>query len=144
MTLDDLIARESIRHALAFHNHAGDNGDSDGWASTFTEDATLEALGFSLSGRDALHKWKSGNTVFAAASYRSHHVSGIVIDLGTPDVADVQSNWLVTTEIGADHGGRYTDKFRKVGDDWCIAHRRIDILWRAADSLIGEDKLLRR
>jgi hypothetical protein len=63
----------------------------------------------------------------------------VLIDLISADTAKARSNWLVTTNIGTDYAGRYTDLFRNFEDGWCIAYRQIDILWRAHNSILGEE-----
>jgi hypothetical protein len=115
-------------------------GGSDAYIATFTEDAIHEALGFRLCGRAALYNWRFKHTIIAAAAFRIHHVSSVLIDLISADTAKARSNWLVTTNIGTDHAGRYTDLFRKSEAGWCIAHRRIDILWRPHNSILGEEQ----
>ena len=138
MTLDEIIAREQIRHTLAAHNQAGDSNDSEGWIATFTHDAILEAPGIHLSGYEALYAWKTSHTIFAETAFRSHHVSSILINLLSAQTATARSNWLVTTDIGPDHSGRYSDRFRKTGEGWLIEHRKIEILWRASNSFLEE------
>jgi hypothetical protein len=39
------------------------------------------------------------------------------------------------TDIGPDHAGYYLDIFRKEGDLWLIAHRRVRMDWEAGNSL---------
>lgn len=137
MKLDELIARECIRDTLARHNYSGDRDDAEGYAATFTEDAILESPLFRSEGREAILAWKRGHRIFAGTSYRLHHVSSILIEVRSQDSADVVSNWLATTNIGPDHCGRYVDRFTREGERWLIAHRRIDILWQASDSVLG-------
>ena len=38
---------------------------------------------------------------------------------------------------GPDHCGVYTDTFRRVGDDWLIAERRVRTEWNAPESLFA-------
>jgi len=150
MTLDDAVACEEIRHTLATYNHAGDSDDAAGYAATFAQDALFEAPGFSLSGRDAIHAWKLNHSVFAGgasgrpASFRIHHVSTMLIDVLSPDRAKAKSNWMAMTEIGPDHAGRYIDDLRKTDEGWRIAHRRVEVLWRAPNSFIGEEQMSQR
>jgi ketosteroid isomerase-like protein len=141
MKLQNLVAYEQIRHTLAAYNHAGDSNDAHAYAATFTEDAIFEAPGFRLCGRLAIYDWKMKHTIFAAAAFRIHHVSSVLIDLISADTAKARSNWLVTTNIGTDHAGRYRDLFRKSENGWCIAHRQVDILWRAHNSFLGEEQM---
>jgi len=136
MTLDELSACEEIRKTLAAHNQAGDGDDAQAWAATFTDDAKLATVGLQIFGREALLQWKVSHKIFATTAHRNHHVSNTLIDLVSADSALVTSNWLVITDIGLDHSGRYRDRFRKTGDGWLIAQREIEIIWRADNGFL--------
>ena len=82
-----------------------------------------------LSGRAAIYEWKMKHTITAAAAFRMHHVSSVLIDLISVNCAKAQSNWLVTTSIGTDLAGRYQDQLLQTYHGWCIAHRQVEILW---------------
>ena len=137
MTLEQLVTYEQIRHTLATYIHAGDSDDALAYAATFTEDAIFEAPDFRLCGRAAIYDWKMKHTISATTAFRIHHVSSMLIDLISANTAKARSNWLVTTNIGTDLAGRYHDRVHKSEDGWCIAHRRVDILWRAHNSLLN-------
>jgi hypothetical protein len=51
-----------------------------------------------------------------------------------PAVAKGRAYFMVMTEVGPDHSGYYSDEYRKVGDEWLIAYRKVWIDWRAKDS----------
>ena len=51
------------------------------------------------------------------------------------DTAKARTYWVAYTSIGPDHCGYYLDDFRKVGDEWLIAHRRVRLDWESPDSL---------
>ncbi|MGO8712218.1 MAG: nuclear transport factor 2 family protein [Rhizomicrobium sp.] len=88
MTLDELFARESIRHTIASYNMAGDRLRVDDFVAVFTEDAVFETDGvaekdaFRNMGRDAIRNWilrwgrggKDSNPVHQAKFIR-HHLS---------------------------------------------------------------------
>ena len=63
MTVDELLARESIRHTLASYNMAGDRLRVDDFIAVFTEDGILESEGvpekdaFRNVGRDEIRAW---------------------------------------------------------------------------------------
>lgn len=147
MTIDDLLARESIRHAIASYNIAGDSLRPDDLAATFTEDGIYEfpgfgpVPGFHFQGREAIRAASAGwrrkdqPAKPGKLSFVRHNITTCKIDLNDPDSATARSYWLVITDIGPDHSGTYNDIFRKVGDDWLIAHRRIRVDWRSPDSL---------
>lgn len=155
MTLDELLAREAIRDTMAKYNVSGDRLKIDDYAACFTEDGIMEAehkdpaFAFRYEGREAIRAWQrrwldqtmSGQRVHQA-TFARHHLSTCKIDLTAsgssgPDTASVRTYWVAWTDVGADHAGYYLDAFRKVGDEWLIAHRRVREDWRAPGSLFG-------
>ena len=51
------------------------------------------------------------------------------------DSARARTYFGVYTDLGPDHAGVYVDAFRKEADGrWRIAHRRVRLDWRRADS----------
>jgi hypothetical protein len=60
MTVEELIARESIRQTMARYSIAGDNFDADESITCFTDDSVLEFVNFTgvgdvtLEGLEAL------------------------------------------------------------------------------------------
>ncbi len=46
MTVDEMLARESIRHRIASYNMAGDSLRAEEFAGAFTDDAIFEFNGF--------------------------------------------------------------------------------------------------
>lgn len=149
MNLDELLAREAIRDTLAKYNVSGDRLKIDDYVSCFTEDGIMEtehrdpAFVFRYEGRPAIRAWQqrwldgtAGGGVHQA-TFARHHLSTCKIDLTAPDTADVRTYWVAWTDVGPDHAGYYLDLFRKVGDDWLIAHRRVREDWRSPGSLFG-------
>lgn len=143
MTVDELIAREAIRHTIATYNKAGDEDDPDGFANCFAEDGVMQTSLFRHEGREQIRTWKAAAAHFKAggkpAAFRIHNVSSIHIELTSAETAKVRSCWFVVTDIGPDHAGIYHDRFRKVGEDWLIEERLIDNVWRADNSFIAVD-----
>ena len=150
MTLDDLLAREAIRHTLTSYNKAGDADDPDGFAACFTKDGLIDAPSFHHERRENIRAWKTSNQVFsqgisgASAAFRVHHISSIHIDLLSSERAKTRTTWLVVTDIGPDHSGVYHDVFRRDGARWLIEERVIDCLWRAERSYIAPETVNRR
>ena len=148
MTLDELLARESIRHTIASYNMAGDRLKVEDFLAVFTEDAIFETEGvaeedaFRNVGRDAIRNWmlrwgrggKDANPVHRAKFIR-HHLSTCLIEITGPDTAKSRTYWTAYTDIGPDHGGYYVDAFRKTGERWLIAHRKVRHDWSAPSSL---------
>lgn len=150
MTIEAMLAREAIRDTIARYNIAGDRLKVDDYAACFTQDGVIQAQHsdpnrvFRYEGRAAIHAWQSrwlertmaGEKVHAA-TFARHHLTTSQIDLTGPDEAQVRSYWVAWTDIGPDHAGTYTDQFRRVGDQWLIAHRLVREDWRSPASLFG-------
>ncbi|MGE3328473.1 MAG: nuclear transport factor 2 family protein [Acidimicrobiia bacterium] len=134
MNNDDLIAREAIRHTLASYHIAGDGNDADGYAAVFTEDGVVRAGGMEIAGREQLREWKAARTKVLTAAFVRHNLTTCKIDLTGPDSATGRAYFFVVTDVGPDHCGTYDDEYRKVGDEWLIASRNVDMLWLSPDS----------
>lgn len=149
MTQTELLDRERIRHTLTSYTMAGDRLQTDQFVAVFTEDAILETDGvppqdaFRYQGRAAIRDWMNrwreapapGQSVHQASFIR-HHLTTCLIEFDAADIARVRTYWTAYTDIGADHAGVYVDVLRKVDQQWLIAHRRIRLDWRSADSLM--------
>src|SRR5262245_22519968 len=131
MTVDELIAREEIRRTLAQYNISGDANDSDGYAGAFAEDGVLESADFTITGRAQIRDWKEARTKNPPARFVRHNLTTCQIEITGAETATARTYFVVFTEIGADHNGYYSDQFRKAGDRWLIAHRKIWLDWRA-------------
>lgn len=149
MTLEELLARESIRDTMARYNMAGDRLKLQDFIAVFTEDAVLESVNvaaqdsFCYRGKAAIHEWMSRwsqrssdqQTRTHQATFVRHHLSTSVIELTGTNTARAKTYWVAYTDIGPDHAGHYLDEFRKTGDDWLISHRRVRLDWRSTESL---------
>ncbi len=147
MTLDELLAREGIRQTMASYTMAGDRLRADDFVAVFTEDAVLESDGvpeadaFRYEGREAMRQWilrwrqPQANHSGPTATFVRHHLSTSHIEITGPDSARARTYWVAYTDIGQDHCGYYLDTFRKVGDRWLIAHRKVRMDWRSPQSL---------
>lgn len=147
MTLDEMLARESIRQTMASYTMAGDRLRIDEFVDVFTEDGILETEGvaeedrFRYAGRDAIRAWMNrwkapaGDAPVHKSSFIRHHLATSQIEMTGPETAKSRTYWVAYTSLGPDHCGYYLDAFRKVGDRWLIAHRRIREDWRRPDSL---------
>lgn len=138
MTPDAAIARDAIRHTMARYNIAGDRGQLAALAATFAPDGILEIDQGSATGPDAIARllerltadFKGGLTLCR------HNLTTSLIDITGPDSADGRTYFNVMTDIGPDHSGVYTDRFRRIGAAWFFAHRRVRIDWAAPNSLM--------
>jgi 3-phenylpropionate/cinnamic acid dioxygenase small subunit len=148
MTLEELLARESIRQTMANYTMAGDRLRVDDFVAVFTEDAVLESDGvpesdaFRYHGRDAMRNWFarwSAPTADAPqtpqATFVRHHLSTSQIEFTGNNTARARTYWVAYTDIGPDHGGYYLDTFRRVDEHWLIAHRKVRLDWRSPQSL---------
>lgn len=157
MTLEELLARESIRATMARYTMAGDRLKTDEFLAAFTEDAIVETDGvpaqdsFRYAGKAQIRGWmdrwrSSAATTQAGAGQPSaakpsearfirHHLSTCQIEFTGADSASARTYWVAYTDIGPDHAGYYVDVFRKEDGEWLIAHRKIRLDWRRSDSL---------
>jgi 3-phenylpropionate/cinnamic acid dioxygenase small subunit len=146
MTLDELLARESIRATMARYTLAGDGLRVDDFLSVFTEDAVFESEGvpesdaFRYQGIEELRSWitrwsRPAEGRAHQATFVRHHLSTSQIQLTGADTAKARTYWVAYTDIGPDHCGVYVDAFRKVGEAWLLAHRKVRLDWRSPESL---------
>ncbi len=148
MTLEELLAREAIRDTIAKYTTSGDRLKIDDYVSCFTEDGIMETDGvpedraFRYAGKAEILAWQKrwlerddDAPEIHSARFIRHHMSTSKIDLTGPDTAKVRTYWVAWTDIGPDHAGYYLDDFRKVGDEWLIARRRVRLDWDSDGSL---------
>jgi hypothetical protein len=147
MTMDELLAREGIRHTIASYTMAGDRLRVDDFVAAFTEDGVLESVGVNpqqrsrLEGRAEIRKFltnfegRERPANIEAPQFLRHHLTTSLIEFDSIDTAEVRTYFSVYTQIGVDHAGHYVDQFRRCGDRWLIAERRVRINWRAPNSL---------
>jgi len=148
MTLDELLAREAIRETMAKYNTSGDRLKVEDYVCCFTEDGIMESDGvpedksFHYAGRAEIRAWQSrwrhrdpNGAAIHGATFIRHHLSTCKIDITGPEAARARTYWVAWTDIGPDHAGYYLDEFRKVGEEWLIAHRRVRLDWESGDSL---------
>ena len=129
MEVDELVAREAVRELVARYAHLVDRGRIDELVLLFTADATLEANDLPPAcGREAIRAFLGDTkTRLAAATARPlirHHVTNLTIDV-TGHTATAAAYFLVVTERGPDHWGRYRDRFVRGDGQWWFQHRRV-------------------
>ncbi|MFF1732080.1 nuclear transport factor 2 family protein [Streptomyces sp. NPDC058247] len=124
----ELAARESVRDTIARYAHAGDRFRLRELAECFTSEGVLEIKGsHRAQGREAIVSML-GDDVGASRPARDgffvrHFVTNIHFDAVTRHRIDTSAYFMVLTDRGPDHWGRYRDAFEPVGTDWLLAHR---------------------
>jgi hypothetical protein len=127
----ELVARESIRDLVARYNANGDSGRFDPMLELFAEDATLELVDARHTGRAAIRELfegvaaRTGDRPATGARFIRHFTATHQIDLLSPSEAKGRCYYVVFTERGADHWGRYIDDYRQVDDRWLFWHRKV-------------------
>jgi hypothetical protein len=140
MTVEELLARESIRDTLATCNMAGDRLRLDDFIAMLTEDVNFDVGKHCMQGRDAVRTYMLGLARADASAGASrpqflrHHLTTCVIRFTGLASADVRSYFAVYSAIGPDHCGYYADKFRCIDGLWLIAERKLRIDWTCAAS----------
>jgi hypothetical protein len=145
MTVEELLARESIRDTLATCNMAGDRLRLDDFIAAFTADVKFEVHEHRMQGRHAVRTYMLGLPGVGAAEmaprsrFIRHHLTTCLIRLTGSTSADVRSYFAVYTAIGPDHCGYYADKFQCIDGRWLIAERKVRIDWtRAAAESVND------
>lgn len=151
MTLEEMLARESIRQTMVRYTTAGDRLRLEEFLAVFTRDAILESEGvgeedrFRYEGLQQIRQWlgrwaqrsRGNDSRVHQATFVRHHLSTSDIRFTDPGTAQATTYWTAFTDIGPDHCGYYLDTFRHTDEQWLIAHRRVRLDWRAEQSLFG-------
>jgi hypothetical protein len=136
----ELLAYEGVRRTLARYTLAGDRGRVDELATCFSPQGVLEVDGgWTARGRDEIRR-RTGATADTATRQRTsplmrHHLTTQRIELDSDGSARAWTYFLVVSEIGPDHAGRYVDRLARSGDEWLIVHRRVVVEWQSRDSV---------
>jgi SnoaL-like protein len=148
MGLDDVIARESIRHTINSYTVTADCRDAEGFVALWAEDAIFEFAGFPpLPGfrnegiedfRRMVSSWSStpgADPSRRRTSFVRHNLTTCRINLTGPDSARARTYFIVHTDIGPDHSGFYDDELVRQRERWLFAHRQVALDWRSPNSL---------
>lgn len=143
MDRDELVARESIRDLVARYNANGDSGRFDPMMALFAEDARFEVPGTTLCGRAEIRAFfeavARGDGGRRPVSHVRHFTATHQIDVEGADSARGRCYYLVLTDIGLDHWGRYVDVYRRIGGRWLFQRRSVSVDGRAPDSWAGPE-----
>lgn len=145
MTPEQATAREAIRHTMSIYNTEGDRGRLEGLASAFFEDGVLETPTGTHRGRAAIVDGLSGGVLRRArdpkggVGFVRHNLTTSRIEFDSDTEARCWTYFIVFTKFGPDHMGTYIDHFRKSGDRWLIANRRVKLHWNNPESTFHGD-----
>lgn len=138
MSIETFIAREGIRDTVTRYNSNGDTGRFAQMIELFTDDAVMELLDGTYTGRDEIL------TIFAGTrertgpdrtpGYMRHFTATHQIDIVDDTHATGRVYFQVLTEIGLDHWGRYIDQYRLVDGSWKFARRKVLVDGQSANS----------
>ncbi len=140
MDIEEAQAREAIRDTLSRYNLSGDRGRLDDLLDCFAEEGVLEIEGeATCEGRTAIRsrlqgateEWRAGRGDGEPTAPMRHHLTTSGIELVSPDRARAWSYFLVVSDIGPDHSGRYVDELRRETDRWRFVRRRVRVEWRS-------------
>ena len=141
----ELSAREQIRELVAAYAHCADGGRFDEVAGLFAEDGILETPdGHQHGGATAIRAFLSGTktrlATATAVSLIRHHVASLRIHLDSREAASGAAYFLVVTERGPDHWGRYRDRYACRGGAWRFLHRRVRLDGYAPGSWAAQNR----
>jgi hypothetical protein len=138
----ELLIRESVRQTLAEYTAGTDRNRLDDVAACFAPDGMLSFTGGrQLVGPAAI----ADGLATQVGGFRPgpvpltlvrHHISSVWFGSVTRDRVEVCSYFLVLTNIGVDHWGRYRDVLIPVDDRWLFASREAIVDGSAENSLM--------
>jgi hypothetical protein len=143
MELWELIARESIRDLVARYNANGDSGRFDAMLELFAEQAVMELPGATHRGKSEIRAMfegvsaGTGSGEGARARFIRHFTATHQIDLLDEVQARGRSYYVVFTDRGVDHWGRYVDEYRSIEGRWLFWHRKVSLDARVPDGWSG-------
>jgi hypothetical protein len=126
----EVAAREAIRDLVARYAHAADSGRFDDLVALFTADGVLRLPGDrDARGHAAIREFLGGTNQSLRAKTTTmlirHHLSNLRIDVTSATEATGAVYFLVITERGLDHWGRYRDVYAALDGRWLFAERRV-------------------
>lgn len=147
MTPDELLAREAIRATIARYTNAGDHADYEDLVPCYAEDGVFEFGDNRWEGRqaisDALHAMARARGHGAAGMLQRHHLGTCHIVIESVDGARATTYFLMVSEIGPDHAGRYLDRLIRRDGEWQFAHRQVVVEWINSESRVAKAGLVK-
>jgi ketosteroid isomerase-like protein len=140
----ELSAREQIRELVATYAHCADSGRFAELVALFADDGILETPdGQQHRGQGAIREFLGATKTRLAnatqASLIRHNVSNLHITVSGPSEANGAAYFLVITERGLDHWGRYRDRYACHDGQWRFAHRRVRLEGRSPNSAFAPE-----
>ncbi|WP_319453317.1 MULTISPECIES: nuclear transport factor 2 family protein [unclassified Mycobacterium] len=139
----ELVVRESVRQTLADYTAGTDRFRLDDLAACFAPEGALEFPGSEPMVGPAAIAAGLGTQLGGSPPVRStplthvrHHVSSVRFSAVTPDRVEVTSYFVVFTDVGVDHWGRYRDVLIPGAGRWLFSSRRISVDGHSARSLM--------
>jgi ketosteroid isomerase-like protein len=141
LTIDELLAVESIKNLRVLGSRHLDSGRVDELADIYTEDAVCEFGPYGTwEGRDTFaEKFAEAEKPFYASGYFSnlHVITNHAVELTGPDTATglVYLLDFVTGDQMREGGnplfwlGVYEEEYRRTGDGWRIARQSLSFIW---------------
>ena len=127
----ELEARESIRDLVARYNATGDSGRFDEMLALFADDAVFEFAGGAHRGKAAIRAYFEGVAKHTggggSAKLVRHFTATHQIDVLSEREARGRCYYAVLTDRGLDHWGRYVDEYRRDGERWLFAKRKVTL-----------------
>ncbi|MEN9804898.1 MAG: hypothetical protein RIS41_1745 [Actinomycetota bacterium] len=125
------VAREEIRDLVARYNANGDTGRFAQVRDLFVGDAVMKIEpDDEYVGIDAIMTIFTGtstNTASSALTHVRHFTSTHQIDFDDADHASGRLYFVVLTDVGLDHWGRYVDRYVRTAEGWRFARRSVSV-----------------
>jgi hypothetical protein len=125
------VAREEIRDLVARYNANGDTGRFAQVRDLFVGDAIMkiepddEHVG--IDAIMTIFTGTSTNTASSALTHVRHFTSTHQIDFDDADHASGRLYFVVLTDVGLDHWGRYVDRYVRTAEGWRFARRSVSV-----------------
>lgn len=129
----ELAVRESVRQTLADYTAGTDRFRLHDLAACFAPDGVLQFTGAEpMVGPAAIEAGLAAHLGGPTAgsvplTYVRHHVSSVLFGAVAADRVEVSSYFVVFTDIGLDHWGRYRDVLVPVQGRWLFSSRTIGV-----------------
>jgi hypothetical protein len=142
MEIWELVVRESVRQTLADYTAAIDRFRLDDLAACPARDGILEftrcepMVGPAAIAAGLAAQMGGSTAGPVALTHVRHHVSSVLFGVVAPQRVEVSSSFVVFTDVGVDHWGRYRDALIPVNRRWMFASRRISVDGHSGQSLM--------